>query len=403
LNIFRVLASGRQSVREEFVSAFLAYLLSPKMDHGLGYAFLSRLLVGVAERNDIPALKEVAANLRSRLWEDIFSEDNSLPVVELEFRVPGNRSIDVVVKCDNWFILIENKIVQSSKTDGQLSAQYKGFMEVIEEKGLAKDSRVLVLYVVPAATAGESWTVSPGFYGELDSLKLRPFDAKALVSWQPTNDVESSCSVISIIREILRDESNGLLSPIGTEVRHALLSLIDFAMDEFHGFHYQHATSSPKATVPKMKVREVLKLEGDYYVGIQHGVCGVGLRAWRNNSFLDYEVVVTDDNGRGSHYMPLRTFQILTKWSLDPDVNSLDGIEWSGAPLATATVFRAGKHGAHAALFVGIRGGLKALKALPPDQAKSRPYQLNSKHKSKDWIPVAEFSAALEEMGVQFD
>jgi len=98
MNIFRVLASGKQAVREEFVSAFLAYLLSPKMDHGLGYSFLSRLLVGVADKNDVPVLKELASKLRSRLWENIFEEGMGPPIVELEFKVAGNRYIDIVVK-----------------------------------------------------------------------------------------------------------------------------------------------------------------------------------------------------------------------------------------------------------------------------------------------------------------
>ena len=52
MNIFRTIASGKHAFREEFVSAFLAYLLSPKMDHGLGFTVLSRLLTHVAEKND---------------------------------------------------------------------------------------------------------------------------------------------------------------------------------------------------------------------------------------------------------------------------------------------------------------------------------------------------------------
>lgn len=404
MNLFRVLASGKHAVREEFVSAYLAYLLSPKMDHGLGYSFLSRLLVGVAEKNNIPALKELAAKLHSILWENIFAEDNSLPVVELEFRVPGNQFIDIVVKCDDWFILIENKIVQSSKTDGQLVAQYKGFLEIIGGKELVKDNRVLMLYVVPAATNGEFWTVSPGFFAELEKLKQRPVDAKGLVSWQPTEDDESPISLVSIIRDILRDEANGLLSPIGTEVRYTLLSLIDFAMGEFHGFHYQQATSPPKPTNPKMKVREVLELDRDVHIGIQYGKYGTASRAWRNPTFLDYEVVVTEDSSLGWQYIPLKTFQILTKWCLEPEKHSLDGIPWTGNPLDLATLYRAGKYGKTKSMFVGIRGGLNTIRNMTPEQINSRKiWLLETKQKSKEWIPIADFWHVLEEKGFQFD
>lgn len=404
MNIFRVLASGKQAVREEFVSAFLAYLLSPKMDHGLGYSFLSRLLVGVADKNDVPALKELASKLRSRLWENIFEEGMGPPIVELEFKVPGNRYIDIVVKCDDWFILIENKIVQSSKADGQLEAQYKGFLEVIGGKELAKNNRILMLYVVPAATNGETWSVSPGFYGELDKLNQRPNDAKGLVSWQPTNDDELPISVVSIIRDILRDEAICLQSPIGTEIRHTLLSLIDFAMDDFHGFHYQQATSPAKLINPKMKVRKVLGLDGDLYIGIQYGKYGTASRAWRNPSFLDYEVVVTEDSSLGWQYLPLKTFQILTNWCLEPEKYSLEGIPWTGNPLDLATLYRAGKYGKTKSMFVGIKGGLNKIRGLTPEQLKARKlFQLETKQKSKEWIPIADFWHALEDKGIKFD
>jgi len=404
MNIFRVLASGKQAVREEFVSAFLAYLLSPKMDHGLGYSFLSRLLVGVADKNDVPVLKELASKLRSRLWENIFEEGMGPPIVELEFKVPGNRYIDIVVKCDDWFILIESKIVPSSKADGQLEAQYKGFLEVIGGKELAKNNRILMLYVVPAATNGETWSVSPGFYGELDKLNQRPNDAKGLVSWQPTNDDEMPISVVSIIRDILKEEAIGLQSPIGTEIRHTLLSLIDFAMDDFHGFHYQQATSPAKLINPKMKVRKVLGLDGDLYIGIQYGKYGTASRAWRNPSFLDYEVVVTEDSSLGWQYLPLKTFQILTNWCLEPEKYSLEGIPWTGNPLDLATLYRAGKYGKTKSMFVGIKGGLNKIRGLTPEQLKARKlFQLETKQKSKEWIPIADFWHALEDKGIKFD
>ena len=404
MNIFRVLASGKQSVREEFVSAFLAYLLSPKMDHGLGYSFLSRLLVGVADKNNFPALKELASKLRSRLWENIFEEGMGPPIVELEFRVPGNRYIDIVVKCDDWFILLENKIVQSSKTDGQLESQYKGFLEVIGGKESFKDNRILMLYVVPAATNGESWSVSPGFFEELNKLNQRPNDAKGLVSWQPTNDDESPVSVVSIIREILTDEAIGLQSPIGTEIRHTLLSLIDFAMDEFHGFHYQQATSPARSMNPKVKVRDVLGWDGDLYIGIQYGKYGTASRAWRNPSFLDYEVIVTNDNSLGWQYLPLETFQILTNWCLEPEKYSLEGIPWTGNALDLATLYRAGKYGKTKSMFVGIKGGLNKIREMTPEQIKARKvFLLETKQRSKEWIPIADFSHALEEKGFQFD
>ncbi len=44
MNIFKILYSGNDKVREISVSAFLAYLLNPKADHGLNDSFLKLLI-----------------------------------------------------------------------------------------------------------------------------------------------------------------------------------------------------------------------------------------------------------------------------------------------------------------------------------------------------------------------
>jgi hypothetical protein len=175
-------------------------------------------------------------------------------------------------------------------------------------------------------------------------------------------------------------------------------------MDEFHGFHYQQATATPKAANPKVKVREVLKLDGDVYIGIQYGKYGTASRAWRNPSFLDHDVVVTEDSSLGWQYLPLKTFQILTNWCLEPEKHSLEGIPWSGNPLDLAFLYRAGKYGKTKSMFVGIKGGLQAIREMTPEQLKSRKlWLLETKQRSSQWIPIADFSRALEEKGLRFD
>jgi len=403
MNIFRIIASGKHGFREEFASAFLAYLLSPKMDHGLGYAFISRLLGHVAAVGGIDEIQKVASRMKSSLRENVLNPVGDDTAVELEFGF-GNGFVDIVIRCGDWFIMIENKIVEASRKTGQIRAQYEGLVSTLKTQEQYKGSRILVLYLVPATSYGENWTVSPSFKDELEKVHLRDGDRKALVSWQPVTGEEVPIpSIVEVIRDILRSESQGTVPPIGTEVRHTLLSLVDFTLGEFQGFYYEGATAK-RPTGMKMKVRDVLKLlDAKLYIGIQYGKYGTASRAWRDPSFLDYEVLATEESNHGWQYLPLKTFQILTKWCLNPEANSLEGIEWSGPQLDNASIYRAGKFGKTSEMFVGIRGGMKALKALPPEQAKQRIFQLNSSQKSKDWIPVADFSAALEEMGVRFD
>jgi len=100
----------------------------------------------------------------------------------------------------------------------------------------------------------------------------------------------------------------------------------------------------------------------------------------------------------------LKTFQILTNWCLEPEKYSLEGIPWTGNPLDLATLYRAGKYGKTKSMFVGIKGGLNKIRELTPEQIKARKlFQLGTKQKSKEWIPISDFSCALEEKGFQFD
>jgi hypothetical protein len=400
MNIFRVLASGKHNIREEFVSAFLAYLLSPKMDHGLGYIFLSRLLAVVAEKNDIKPLGALAGSLRSRLWENIFDENQATTTLELEMDAKGNR-IDAVLRCKNWLIAIENKIALAAKADGQLKAQYEGLRAVMKQKGYPEDTRVLMVYLVPASFNGEAWSVASTLYDELEKVSLSASDCKVLVSWQPVHEEEDKqpVSIVSVIRDILHQESMGNLPPIGSEVRHILLSFVDFAMGEFQGFYYEKPVIVKKEE-PGVKVSDVMMLEGDYYVGIQHGRGGILSRAWRDPRFADMEVSLTKDDTRNWHYLPLKDFQAYARWAMDPETESLGGIKWSGSPFGYENLYRAAKWG-KTALFIGVKGGLKALNAMSVDAIKERKiWYVLSEKKSNEWIPASDFCRAIEEKGL---
>lgn len=400
MNLFRTIASGKQAFREEFVSAFLAYLLSTKMDHGLGFTVLSRLLTHVAEKNQAKPLKELAAQFKSRLWENIFDDVFTLPVVELEFAYPGGF-IDIVIRIDNWFIMIENKIIQSSKQENQIKEQYKGLQDVLRSREFGDNYQVLMIYLVPATQSESGWSVSPNFYNEMDKVALREKDFKTLVSWQPSTYEEAeTVSIISIIREILRDEANGMIAPINIEVRHALLSLVDFAIGEFQGFYYEKAASK-KNDSPKRKVSDVLNMSGDRYVGVQYGRGGIVSSGWKNPAFLNTEVTLSEES-RGWQYLPIEDFITLTKWSIAPDNQSLEKMTWSNSPFATQNLYRVAKYG-KPNMRIGIKGGLKALQDMTSAQILSRTvWQLSSEKKSSAWITCEDFCSTLETKGISY-
>ncbi len=367
MNIFRTLASGKNSFREEFVSAFIAYLFSPKMDHGLNFLVLSRLLVSISEKNKNLPLRVLAETLKSRLWESIFEDAAPQPVVELESPYgDGKGYIDVVIRYDNWFIIIENKIAVTSKTEGQIKFQYEGFREALLAKNPQFDNfRVLVVYLVPAVQGGEGWSVPIGFQKEMNKIILRPDDVGALVTWQPVTSTEDEpVSMVSLLRRILHDDSNGVISPIGSDVRHAMLSLIDFSLGEFQGYHYPKATTNRNGE-QKKKVADILGMEGAWFVGVKAGKAGALDSAWRNPDYLSYELTVTDSQF-GWQYLELTVFQKLVRWALDPELESLVGLQWEGKPFYTPILYKVAKLG-KSDLWIGMRGGMAALRAMSPD------------------------------------
>lgn len=405
MNIFRTLASGKNSFREEFVSAFIAYLFSPKMDHGLNFLVLSRLLINISKKNKASSLKELADNLKSRLWENIFEESAPHPVVELEFAYGGGKGyIDVVIRCDNWFIIIENKISAASRTEGQIRDQYVGFRESLQAKvPQYEEARVLVVYLVPAVQGGEGWSVAEGFKKEMDDVVLRAGDEKVLVTWQPVMSTdEEPVSMVSLLREILHDDANGNISPLGSDVRHAILSLIDFSLGEFQGYHYPKAATNRNGE-PKKLVSEIMGMEGSWFVGVKAGKAGAIQSAWKNPGYLSYELTVTEDSLRGWQYLPLVDFQRLVRWSQDPETETLEGIIWEGKPFFTPLMYKVAKWG-KSDLWIGIKGGEAALAAMSPEDILSRNgWEVASKKKSTQWFSAEEFCSRLEAKGITFE
>ena len=316
MNIFRILASGKHKFREEYVSAVLAYLLSPKMDHGLGAAFLDTLLKLIAQKTEQEALKQLIAQFQNKLREDLFSNQSSHPLVEMEFPypIPGKSKgfIDIVIRCDDWFILVENKIHVESTSKDQLKDQYEGFRRVLDDQKLS-DSKVLSIYLVPAIGDSEEWRIAQTSLDEID-FEVQDGDLISLVTWQPADD-EDNISIVGCVREMLNKESEGGIPPMSFEVRHLLLSLIDFTIGDFQGFPYDRTT--PKSGPPdQMKVSDVLERTDDLYIGIQYGIAGTIVSAWKNKGFLDREVKVTEDANRGWQYLPLNDFKTVARWAI---------------------------------------------------------------------------------------
>lgn len=153
---------------------------------------------------------------------------------------------------------------------------------------------------------------------------------------------------------MLNKESAGEISPMSFEVKHLLLSLVDFTIGGFQGFPYDRTTLGGRPS-DQMKVSEALKLEGDLYIGVQYGIAGTILKAWRDSSFLVQQIKVTEDANRGWQYLPLNDFKTVAQWAMEPDTHPLDGINWKGKPFGTQNLYRVAKS-AGKGIYIGIKG-----------------------------------------------
>jgi len=111
LNIFEAAGLYRQEIRH---SKFLAFLLNPQQNHGLGDAFLKRLIQKIVDKLDDSPIGAL----------DLALSDFSDALV-----VPEWRNIDIFVesKNNNLVLAIENKI-ESTESENQLEI-YEGVVQ----------------------------------------------------------------------------------------------------------------------------------------------------------------------------------------------------------------------------------------------------------------------------------
>ncbi len=399
MNIFRVIASGKQKLREEFVSAFLAYLFSPSMDHGLGATLFTKVLKEIASSTNNDELLALSNDFKETLRSDLFDGERQQLDIELEFPVStsnGNkRFIDILARYRNWFFIIENKINHGSFTKNQTKKQYQGIRKILADKGIV-DPKIVLIYLVPAIPTETGWSASQKYNEEL-SFRYEGSDFGTVIYWQPTQD-EKTISMVDIIRNILEEESRGAISPLSYDIKQNLKSFIDFALGEFKGYYYE--TSLKKVNTNKALVADILDRDEDIYIGVQYGQGGLITKAWRNPDYLKERVSVSDEP-LGWQYLELSVFKKLTQWAINPEKNDLTGIEWTGKPFWAVNLYRVAKT-AGKGIHIGIKGGIKVLKEMTATDILNRKYwELHPTKKNSSWLSGDEFCEVIESLPVQ--
>lgn len=215
MNLFSILASGNRLLKEEHVSATLGWLLDPSQDHGLGYEFVWRVLKAVFPSS--PLEKELDSNCGYR-GLTIRDRTRLTIGVELEKEVKAgnhNRSIDIVLNvAESYLVAIENKINVIATQQGQIKEEALGLLN--HENTM--DKQVYLIYLVPGK----------GLAKANEELQELPTQVHAnVLAWEGEN------SMVSIIQNVLKEESCGLIDPIPSECVFILKSLSRFAENKF--------------------------------------------------------------------------------------------------------------------------------------------------------------------------
>ena len=112
MNIFKVLASYNKSFPEEQTSVFLAWLLNPYMEHGLGFVFLKKFISKISDNAELKEKqKEELSKLMDKLETVLRTNENINNLdysSDIEFNVE-TAVIDIVIFIENYLFSIENK------------------------------------------------------------------------------------------------------------------------------------------------------------------------------------------------------------------------------------------------------------------------------------------------------
>jgi hypothetical protein len=354
MNIFKVLASSRKRFSEEQASAMLAWLLNPTMEHGLGYAFLNQL----CEKTGIshPDFQIIMRN----------NGTDAQVTVGLELNVLYGF-IDVVLFLgDSEIISIENKIYEkSASNEVQLSDQYKGLKEKYPDK------KINMVFLVPDDS------LSGAVDKEYENLKVEGKDTRNKISWKT--------EIREIIGAILKDESEGKISPVTEYIKHTLKAFSNFIQDDFSGYFYEK-TTSPSGINPKTEgtktVTEIKKDTTIQFVGVKNGISGL-LRINADELSSRHFQYTSENMELASAWIDRITFLDICNSITDEKFSNLDWID--GLKLPADLIYKIACH-TDKEFFVGIKGGENALKNLSAGEVREKKWGTSLEKITNQWL-----------------
>lgn len=258
MNIFKILASGGNNLKETNVSAFLGYLLDPKADHGLGSGFLELFLESLIKKYKIELRELLYKNKVKDLSHNLFDievvyekaiEDEREDDVEEDEENKGRKNrtsvVDIIIKISKrpkanrsllslfkenepiGLILIENKINTSSFTGKQLIKQYDRTIDFLQKQSDDKETfkilkeKCFSIYVTPDEKK----------YGDELNNFIKMGKKGEHIKWK-TKDTSSECIVL-LLENLITNENGGKIDPLQEYTKHTIKAFINFIKSDF--------------------------------------------------------------------------------------------------------------------------------------------------------------------------
>jgi len=373
------------------MSAMLAWLLNPRMEHGLGHEFLSRFIGSVSD--ECPELKEIADGLCNRLHGDAVCEFDIY--LERTVKKEGKASrVDMVISLDHkkhgaWIIGVENKIKSDSAADKeQLNKEYSGLQKEYSDKNIC------LIFLVPTKDGKDGGELDDQVRDECKAFN-QPEGILKLMTWQRNNGEPPS--VISLLEKLLSDESDGIIEPISDYTRHTLKALIMFIRGNFSGYD-REKQKKQSGNFSKIKTHEIItKISG--FVGTSGGL--IGFIRQSTNGMKDVEYQYSDsDNPPNANWISVDDFKQIYNWRKNA---TPPNFIWDRRYLRADILYDIVSACPLQSLYIGIQGGLDALKDMKPEEIKDQKWQLltSDEPPTKEWISGKDFLNTLDAKGVR--
>lgn len=252
MNIFKILSSGDQKLKEPAVTSFLAFLLDPNESHGLKTILLEYFLKPIIENPENAETykdfyiktKDGSHRMKSNLIYDFtfnidtevstYFKKNSVIEEEISDKYKKSRNdIDIVITISKYdsdgkllnkhAFLIENKLNDGAigKNDNQLISQRNSFTDEYNSFDNVEFTSIGTIFLTPDTSTSEKYFKEFKESIEKNMNVNIPFYHHF---WR-TNEKNG---IYFFLNDILSKESVGLIEPLQDYTKHTIKAFMNF-------------------------------------------------------------------------------------------------------------------------------------------------------------------------------